>query len=159
MVTRACSIISAEKDGGGSWIWPNPVRRRMLAATTDAPPASIGDATMRYLVLKAGISAILIVTDSEIATRSPAFGVLIATRPFVPVLGMVCLWHDTSDFGSSSPIMNRRRLGTRSPSLPMFLLIPALLPAGAPFWLSLRADNHTLHVKSLPAEAGRQVKR
>ncbi len=93
---------------------------------------------MQYLVLKAVISAILIVAISEIAKRSPAFGALIASLPIVSVLGMVWLWRDTSD-----PV----RLADHAeatfwyvlPSLPMFLLIPWLLRAGAPFWLSLGA--------------------
>lgn len=93
---------------------------------------------MQYLVLKAVISAILIVAVSEIAKRSPAFGALIASLPLISVLGMVWLWRDTSD-----PV----RLANHAeatfwyvlPSLPMFLAIPAMLRAGAPFWLALAA--------------------
>ncbi|MBY0420762.1 MAG: DUF3147 family protein [Parvularculaceae bacterium] len=93
---------------------------------------------MHYLVVKAVISAILIVAVSEVAKRSPAFGALVASLPLVSVLGMIWLWRDTSD-----PV----RLADHAqatfwyvlPSLPMFLLIPAMLRAGAPFWLSLGA--------------------
>lgn len=93
---------------------------------------------MYYLVVKAVISAFLIVAVSEVAKRSPAFGALIASLPLVSVLGMVWLWRDTSD-----PV----RLADHAeatfwyvlPSLPMFLVIPAMLRAGAPFWLSLGA--------------------
>lgn len=93
---------------------------------------------MYYLVVKAVISAFLIVAVSEVAKRSPAFGALIASLPLVSVLGMVWLWRDTSD-----PV----RLADHAeatfwyvlPSLPMFLVIPAMLRAGAPFWLSLSA--------------------
>lgn len=93
---------------------------------------------MHYLVLKAVISAILIVAVSEVAKRSPAFGALIASLPIVSVLGMVWLWRDTSD---------PARLADHAeatfwyvlPSLPMFLAIPAMLRAGAPFWLALGA--------------------
>lgn len=46
---------------------------------------------MQYLVLKAVISASLMVAISEIAMRSPAFGALIASLPIVSVLGMVWL--------------------------------------------------------------------
>jgi len=95
---------------------------------------------MHFLVLKAVISAILIVAVSEVAKRSPAFGALIASLPLISVLGMVWLWRDTSD-----PV----RLADHAeatfwyvlPSLPMFLLIPWLLRAGAPFWLSLGAGT------------------
>ena len=93
---------------------------------------------MHYLVVKAVISAILIVAVSEFAKRSPAFGALIASLPLVSVLGMIWLWRDTSD-----PV----RLADHAeatfwyvlPSLPMFLAIPAMLRAGAPFWLALAA--------------------
>lgn len=110
----------------------------MLAAKGDASSTSIRDLSMHYLVLKAVISAILIVAVSEVAKRSPAFGALIASLPLVSVMGMVWLWRDTSD-----PV----RLANHAeatfwyvlPSLPMFLLIPWLLRAGAPFWLSLGA--------------------
>ncbi|MEQ1931694.1 MAG: DUF3147 family protein [Parvularculaceae bacterium] len=93
---------------------------------------------MHYLVVKAVISAILVVAVSEFAKRSPAFGALVASLPLVSVLGMIWLWRDTSD-----PV----RLADHAqatfwyvlPSLPMFLLIPAMLRAGAPFWLSLGA--------------------
>ena len=93
---------------------------------------------MHSLVLKAVISAILIVAVSEVAKRSPAFGALIASLPLVSVRGMVWLWRDTSD-----PV----RLANHAeatfwyvlPSLPMFLLMPAMLRAGAPFWVALGA--------------------
>ncbi len=41
---------------------------------------------MIYLLLKAPVSAIIIVAESEIAKRSPAFGALVASLPFVSVL-------------------------------------------------------------------------
>ena len=46
---------------------------------------------MLYLLLKAGISAVIIVAVSEIAKRSPGFGALIASLPLVSVLGMIWL--------------------------------------------------------------------
>ena len=52
---------------------------------------------MLYLLLKAGISAVIIVAVSEIAKRSPGFGALIASLPLVSVLGMIWLWRDTHD--------------------------------------------------------------
>ncbi|MCH3002896.1 DUF3147 family protein, partial [Listeria monocytogenes] len=52
---------------------------------------------MLYLLLKAGISAVIIVAVSEIAKRRPGFGALIASLPLVSVLGMIWLWRDTHD--------------------------------------------------------------
>ncbi len=91
-----------------------------------------------YLVIKVVVSALIVAAVSEIAKRSPAFGALVASLPLVSVLGMTWLWRDTRD-----PV----RLAAHSeatfwyvlPSLPMFLLIPALLRAGVPFPLALAA--------------------
>jgi hypothetical protein len=85
-----------------------------------------------YLAVKALLSGVIIAAVSEIAKRSPGFGALVASLPLVSVLGMLWLWHDTRD-----PV----RLGDHAaatfwyvlPSLPMFLLIPAMLRRGAPF--------------------------
>ena len=81
---------------------------------------------MLYLILKAGLSGIIIAVVSEVARKYPGFGALIASLPLVSVLGMLWLWRDTGD-----PV----RLADHAyatfwfvlPSLPMFLLIPMLL--------------------------------
>lgn len=93
---------------------------------------------MTYALLKVVLSAVLIALVSEVAKRSPALGALIASLPLISILGMVWLWRDTAD---------PARLAAHSeatfwyvlPSLPMFLLLPALLRAGAPFWAALAA--------------------
>lgn len=93
---------------------------------------------MLYLFIKAGVSAVIIVTVSELAKRSPGLGALIASLPLISVLGMIWLWHDTRDV---------QRMAAHAqatfwfvlPSLPMFLLIPAMLRHGWPFWTALTA--------------------
>ncbi|MGB8812144.1 MAG: DUF3147 family protein [Paracoccaceae bacterium] len=91
---------------------------------------------MTYLLLKAAISGILIALASEIARRNAGIGALIASLPLVSVLGMIWLWRDTHD-----PIRLANHatatLWYVAPSLPMFLVIPALLRAGMPFWPAL----------------------
>ncbi|MFC3580286.1 DUF3147 family protein [Sphingomonas hylomeconis] len=91
---------------------------------------------MFYLALKAGISGILIAAASEVAKRYPGFGALIASLPLVSVLGMIWLWRDKPD-----PVTTAAHAQATFwyvlPSLPMFLAIPALLRAGAPFWMAL----------------------
>lgn len=91
---------------------------------------------MLYLVIKAAISGLLIAVISEVAKRSPGMGALIASLPLVSVLGMVWLWRDTKD-----PERMAAHAGATFwyvlPSLPMFLLIPALLRRGVPFWAAL----------------------
>lgn len=93
---------------------------------------------MLYLTAKAIISALLIVAVSEIAKRSPALGALVASLPLVSVLGMVWLWRDTQDTARLADHA-QATFWYVLPSLPMFLLIPAMLRAGAPFWLALIA--------------------
>lgn len=93
---------------------------------------------MLYAAIKALISGVMIAAVSEVARRQPALGALIASLPLVSIFGMMWLWRDTGD---------TVRLAAHAeatfwfvlPSLPMFLLIPALLRAGLGFWLSLAA--------------------
>ena len=93
---------------------------------------------MYYLLLKAAISGVIIAVVSEVAKRSPGFGALIASLPLVSVMGMMWLWRDTRD-----PVRMANHAGATFwyvlPSLPMFLLIPALLKRGVPFWGALAA--------------------
>ncbi|MGK2742444.1 DUF3147 family protein [Tepidicaulis sp. LMO-SS28] len=93
---------------------------------------------MMYLAIKTLISAVLIVTISEIAKRSPAFAALVASLPLVSVLGMMWLWRDTQD----TDLLASHAEATFwyvIPSLPMFLLVPTLLRMGVGFWPSLAA--------------------
>ena len=91
---------------------------------------------MFHLVLKAALSGVIIAIASEVARRWPGWGALIVSLPLVSVLTMTWLWLDTHD---------RPRLEAHAgstfwfvlPSLPMFLLIPALLRQGLSFWLAL----------------------
>lgn len=91
---------------------------------------------MVYLVIKALLSGAIIAAVSEIAKRSPGFGALVASLPLVSILGMMWLWRDTGDVQR----MAAHAEGTFwfvLPSLPMFLLIPALLRRGMAFWPAL----------------------
>lgn len=93
---------------------------------------------MLYLVIKAGLSGIIIAVVSEVARRSPSLGALIVSLPLVSILGILWLWRDTGD---------AERIATHAqstfwyvlPTLPMFLLMPALLRLGVNFWLTLAA--------------------
>ena len=93
---------------------------------------------MLYLFLKAAISGVLIAAASEVAKRYPGVGALIASLPLVSVLGMIWLWHDKPDAENMAAHAGAT-FWYVLPSLPMFLLIPALLRQGAPFWFALSA--------------------
>ena len=93
---------------------------------------------MLYLAIKAALSGLLIAIISEVAKRYPGFGGLIASLPLVSVLGMIWLWRDRPDEAN----MADHAEGTFwfvLPSLPMFLLMPAMLRNGFGFWVSLAA--------------------
>jgi hypothetical protein len=93
---------------------------------------------MLYLAVKAILSGIIIAIVSEVARRSPGWGALIVSLPLVSILGMLWLWRDTHD---------PARLAAHAqatfwyvlPTLPMFLLVPAMLRQGYSFWLALAA--------------------
>ena len=91
---------------------------------------------MLWLAIKATVSGLLIAAISEIAKRNPAAGALVASLPLVSIIGMMWLWHDTGD-----PVRMAAHAEATFwyviPSLPMFLLIPALLRGGVPFWGAL----------------------
>lgn len=93
---------------------------------------------MTYLLIKAVLSAIIIVAVSEIARRNAGMGALVASLPLISVLGMIWLWHDTAD-----PVRMAAHAEATFwyvlPSLPMFLLIPLLLRRGFNFWAALVA--------------------
>ena len=93
---------------------------------------------MLQLALRAALSGVLIAFASTLARRYPAMGALVASLPLVSVMGMIWLWHDMPD-----PENMAAHAGATFwyvlPSLPMFLLIPALLRHGVGFWLALSA--------------------
>jgi hypothetical protein len=97
-----------------------------------------GPERVGYFIVKAIISGLLIAAVSTLARRSPALGALVASLPLVSLLGMLWLWHDTHD-----PVRMRAHVGATFwyvlPSLPMFLLIPALMRAGVWFYPALAA--------------------
>jgi hypothetical protein len=91
---------------------------------------------MLYLAIKALLSGVIIAIVSEIARRYPGFGALIASLPLISVLGMIWLWRDTHDAANMADHAEAT-FWFVLPSLPMFLIIPALLRQGWPFWLAL----------------------
>jgi hypothetical protein len=93
---------------------------------------------MLYFAIKAIVSGIIIAIVSEVARRSPGWGALIVSLPLVSILGMLWLWRDTHD-----PVRMAAHAQATFwfvlPTLPMFLLIPAMLRQGVSFWLALAA--------------------
>jgi len=88
---------------------------------------------MLYFVLKALLSGVIIAAVSEIARRSPGVGALVASLPLISILGMMWLWRDTHDIDRMADHAGAT-FWYVLPSLPMFLLIPAMLKRGTGFW-------------------------
>ena len=93
---------------------------------------------MLYLILKAALSGVIIAAISEIARKSPGFGALVASLPLISILGMIWLWRDTRDVTRMASHVEAT-FWYVLPSLPMFLVIPALLRRGLGFWPALLA--------------------
>ena len=104
---------------------------------------------MAALLVRAGVSGIIVALVALIARRSPAAGALVASLPLVSVLGMIWLWHDTGD-----PVRladhAQATLWYVLPSLPMFLVIRHLVQIA---WV------HTRVPKSLSMGDGRSISR
>lgn len=91
---------------------------------------------MLYLVIKAGLSGVIIALVSEVAGKYPGFGALIASLPLISILGMIWLWRDTGD-AVRMAAHAEATFWFVLPSLPMFLLVPVMLRNGFGFWISL----------------------
>ena len=93
---------------------------------------------MWHLLLKAGISAGVIVAVTEIAKRNNFAASWLHSLPLVSLLAFVWLYIETRD----TSLIARHAQGTFwfvIPTLPMFLAMPWLLRHGWGFWPSLLA--------------------
>ncbi len=93
---------------------------------------------MWQLVAKALLAGAMVAAIAEVGKRLPAMGALVASLPLVSVLGMVFLWIARPD-AENMATHAQATFWYVLPSLPMFLLIPALLRTGVNFWLALVA--------------------
>ena len=94
---------------------------------------------MLYLIIKAALSGVIIAIVSEVAQRRPGLGALIVSLPLVSILAIIWLWRDTGDV----PRIAAHAEATFwlvLPTLPMFLVFPALLRGGTGFWPALAAS-------------------
>ena len=91
---------------------------------------------MKLLIAKYAVTALVIVAASEIAKRTGKLGALIGALPFVAIMVMIWLHVEQQ---SSAKIA--RYAGYTFwyvlPTLPMFLVVPALLDRNMTFWPAL----------------------
>ena len=91
---------------------------------------------MLYLLIKAAISGAIVAAVSEIARRYPGWGGLVASLPLTSLLAMIWLWRDSGDSERVAEL-SASAFWFIIPSLPMFLVLPALLRSGMAFWLAM----------------------
>jgi hypothetical protein len=87
-------------------------------------------------IVRAVLSGIIIALIALIGRKSPTLAALVASLPLISILGMIWLWRDTGD----NALLANHAEATFwyvLPSLPMFLIIPAMLRTGSEFWLAL----------------------
>src|SRR5689334_15174035 len=93
---------------------------------------------MLYFAVKILLSGAIIAAASETARRAPALGALILSLPLISVLGFIWVWRDTGDTARIAAT-SESTFWYVLPTLPVFLLIPALLRHGIGFWPALAA--------------------
>ena len=94
---------------------------------------------MLYLIAKAPLSGVIIMAASEAAKRSPTYGALLVSLPLISILAMVWLWRDTGD-NERIAALSQGTFWLVLPTLPMFLVLPAMLRNGFAFWTALAAS-------------------
>lgn len=91
---------------------------------------------MWQLVIKTGLTAIIIVAVSEIAKRSSFWGAIIASLPLTSLLAFVWIYLETGNTQNIATL-SQSIFWLALASLPLFLILPALLRHGLAFWPSL----------------------
>jgi hypothetical protein len=95
---------------------------------------------MFYYALKILVSALLIVTISEIAKRSSGFAALVASLPLTSLLAMLWMHFDGMETDKIGEL-SQQIFWLVLPSLVFFLTFPLLLKQGLGFWLSLMLSS------------------
>ena len=89
-----------------------------------------------YLILKAGVSGLIIAAASEVARRWPGWGALIVSLPLVSLLTFIWLWVDTREPQRIAEL-SQSTFWFFLPSMPLFLVLPLLLRSGMSFWIAM----------------------
>ena len=93
-----------------------------------------------YYAIKIFISAIIIVSVSEVAKRSIFLGAVTASLPLVSLLSICWLYHETRDIEKIS-LLSWEIFWLVIPSLAFFAVLPWLLANGKSFAFSMTAGT------------------
>lgn len=91
---------------------------------------------MWQLAAKVLLTAVVVVAVAEIAKRSSLWGAVLASLPLTSLLAFVWLYLETGN-AEGIAALSQGIFWLVLASLPLFLVLPALLRAGWPFWPSL----------------------
>ena len=91
---------------------------------------------MAYYIIKLVITALLIVSISEIAKRSSLVGATLAAIPLVSILAMTWMYIDTNDSTNAVEFSNKI-IWLIVPSMTLFLTFPILIKKGFGFYPSM----------------------
>ena len=87
-------------------------------------------------IVKVGLTAVIVVAVAELAKRNSPWAAVLAALPLTSLLAFVWIYVDTGDSARIAS-MSLDIMWLVIASLPLFLLLPALLRAGWGFWPSL----------------------
>lgn len=91
---------------------------------------------MLYYLTKLLLTAGIIVIVSEVAKVNAGLGALIKSLPLISILAMIWLYTDTRDTAKIAEL-STATFWLVLPTLPMFLVLPALLKSGMGFYAGL----------------------
>jgi hypothetical protein len=91
---------------------------------------------MWQLIAKTVLTAVVVVSVSEIAKRSSFWGAVLASLPLTSLLAFVWLWLETGD-ASRIASLSGAIFWLVLASLPLFAVLPWLLRSGWSFWSGL----------------------
>jgi hypothetical protein len=91
---------------------------------------------MWLFILKAVVSGLIVAVVSTIARRYPGWGGLVASLPLVSVMAMLWLYGETRD-SEKVAALAMSAFWFFLPSMPMFLIIPAMLRSGWSFGVTM----------------------
>jgi len=94
---------------------------------------------MLQYAIKVLITAVVVVAVSELSKRSSLWGAVLASLPLTSLLAFVWLYRSTGNIEAIASL-SHGIFWLVLASLPLFLILPALLKSGVGFWLAFAAS-------------------
>jgi hypothetical protein len=91
---------------------------------------------MLQYAFKVIVSALVIVVVSELGKRSSFWGALLTSLPLTSLMAFIWIYRDTGDVAAIASL-SHGIFWMVIASLPLFLVLPALLRNGVAFWPAL----------------------